>query len=165
MNSTHDISQTVPTNYKEALKSEENENWKSAMNDEMNSMRKENVFLTVNINTALQETPRESILRTKWVFVKKSKPERYKARLVARGFRQIQGINFDETFAPTPTFNALWLLFSTASLMKWEIKTFNVKVAFLHSFIDKPVFVWPLQGMEVPVHHVLKLNKALYGTK
>ncbi|MBW0541760.1 hypothetical protein O181_081475 [Austropuccinia psidii MF-1] len=165
MNSTHDMSHMIPTDYKEALKSAKSENWKSAMNKELNSMEEENVFSTVNINTALQQTPRESILSTKWVFVKKSKPERYKARLVARGFRQIQGINFDETFAPTPTFNALRLLFSTASMKKWEIRTFDVKVAFLHSFIDKPVFVWSPQGMEVPIHHVLKLNKALYGTK
>ncbi|MBW0539131.1 hypothetical protein O181_078846 [Austropuccinia psidii MF-1] len=44
-------------------------------------------------------------------------------------------------------------------------KTFNVKVAFLHSLIDKPVFVWPPMGMDIPKHKVLKLNKALYGTK
>ncbi|MBW0484572.1 hypothetical protein O181_024287 [Austropuccinia psidii MF-1] len=68
-------------------------------------------------------------------------------------------------FAPTPTLNALRLLFSTACLHKLPIKTFDVKVAFLHSLIDKPVFIWNPQGMTNEIFKVLKLKKALYGTK
>ncbi|MBW0511957.1 hypothetical protein O181_051672 [Austropuccinia psidii MF-1] len=128
-------------------------------------MNDEKVFTIVSLKEALEVVPRESILSSKWVFVKKTKPEQYKARLVARGFRQIQGINFEETFAPTLNFNALQLLFLTAALMKWEIRTFGVKVAFLHSFIDKLVYMWPPQGFSVPKHHLIKLEKALYGTK
>ncbi|MBW0533154.1 hypothetical protein O181_072869 [Austropuccinia psidii MF-1] len=138
LQSNCDISNMIPTNYKEAFKSNNFDDWKAAINDESARMNDEKVFKI---------------------------PERYKAQLVARGFRQIQGINFEETFAPTPTFNALRLLFSTAVLMKWEIKTFDVKVAFLHSFIDKPVYMWPPHGLQVPKHHLLKLEKALYGTK
>ncbi|MBW0478886.1 hypothetical protein O181_018601 [Austropuccinia psidii MF-1] len=126
-------------------------------------MKTEEVFVTVPLKDALKEVPHESILGTRWIFTKK--PERFKARLVARGFRQIHGINYDETFAPTPTFNSLRLLFSTACLKKWSIRTFDVKVAFLHSLIDKPVYIWPPMGMNVPKFSVLKLNKALYGTK
>ncbi|MBW0576385.1 hypothetical protein O181_116100, partial [Austropuccinia psidii MF-1] len=126
-------------------------------------MKEEEVFIMKNLKDALKEVPCESILSTKWVFVRK--PERFKARLVARGFRQIHGIYYEETFAPTPTFGALRLLFSIATTNNWPIKTFDVKVAFLHSIIDKPVYVWPPQGMNIPKHHVLKLHKALYGTK
>ncbi|MBW0527799.1 hypothetical protein O181_067514 [Austropuccinia psidii MF-1] len=165
MNSTHNISHMIPTDYNEALNSAKNKECKLAIKDKLASMDKEHMFLTIFISASRKEVPQERILSTKCVFVKKSKPEQYKARLVARGFRRIHGINLDETFAPTPTFNALRLLFLTTNLMKWKIKKFDVKVAFLHSFIDKPVFVWPLRGLEVPMHHILKLNKALYGTK
>ncbi|MBW0537604.1 hypothetical protein O181_077319 [Austropuccinia psidii MF-1] len=149
--------------YKEAMSSEEKIEWSLAIQEEMNSMKEENVFIVKNLNDALKEVPHESILSTKWVFVQK--PERFKARLVAQGFRQIHGINYKETFAPTPTFGALRLLFSIAVINNWPIKTFNFKVAFLHSIIDKPVYVWPPQGMNVPKYQVLKLHKALYGTE
>ncbi|MBW0543150.1 hypothetical protein O181_082865 [Austropuccinia psidii MF-1] len=163
ISSTTNLDIVLPTTYWEAIHSNERNEWIAAINDELESMVKEDVFETVELKRALAEVPHESILSTKWVFVKK--PERYKARLVARGFKQIQGVNYDETFAPTPTLNALRLLFSIACLKKWKIKTFDVKVAFLHSLIDKPVYVWNPQGMENKKFSVLKLKKALYGTK
>ncbi|MBW0478110.1 hypothetical protein O181_017825 [Austropuccinia psidii MF-1] len=126
-------------------------------------MDEEGVFKLIDLKHALSIVPHDSILSTQWVFVKK--PERYKARLVARGFKQIHGINYDETFAPTPTFNALRLLFLTALLNKWPVKMFDIKVAFLHSMIDKPVFLWCPQGLKIPKFKVLALKKALYGTK
>ncbi|MBW0540441.1 hypothetical protein O181_080156 [Austropuccinia psidii MF-1] len=153
----------VPSNYREAMVSINKTDWVGAIDEEIGSMVTEKVFTPSDLHDALKEVPHQSILGTKWVFTKK--PDRFKARLVARGFRQIPGINYDETFAPTPTFNSLQLLFSTACLKNWKICTFDVKVAFLHSIIDKPVYVWPPMGMNIPKNKVLKLNKALYGTK
>ncbi|MBW0542143.1 hypothetical protein O181_081858 [Austropuccinia psidii MF-1] len=83
------------------------EEWKKAMLEKLNSMTEQQVFVASNISEALQETPRESILRTKWVFAKKGSLERFKGWLVARGFQKIHGINFEETFSPTPAFGAL----------------------------------------------------------
>ncbi|MBW0535087.1 hypothetical protein O181_074802 [Austropuccinia psidii MF-1] len=165
LNSSCNISNILPMTYKESFESRDIVKWKAAINDELSSMNSEKVFTIVNLKEALKNVPRESILSSKWVFVKKNKPKRYKARLVARGFRQIQGINFEETFASTGTFNALRLLFSNATLMGWKIKTFDVKVTFLHSFIDKPVYMWPPQGLSIPKNHLVTLEKALYGTK
>ncbi|MBW0534653.1 hypothetical protein O181_074368 [Austropuccinia psidii MF-1] len=165
LNSSDNLSSALPTSYKEAMSSTQAALWQQAINDKLNSMTEQEVFMESNLQDALKEVPRESILSTKWVFAKKGKPERFKGRLVARGFRQIHGINFEETFAPTPTFGALRMLFLIACRKKWTIRTFDVKVAFLHSLIDKPVYVWPPNGMNVPKHHVLKLKKALYGTK
>ncbi|MBW0480340.1 hypothetical protein O181_020055 [Austropuccinia psidii MF-1] len=107
LNSSSDLTATLPTTYDEAMSSAQAKEWKKAMSEELNSMEEQQVFVASNINEALKETPRESILSTKWVFVKKASPERFKGWLVARGFRQIHGINFEETFAPTPTFGAL----------------------------------------------------------
>ncbi|MBW0536702.1 hypothetical protein O181_076417 [Austropuccinia psidii MF-1] len=154
---------SIPATYKEALVSRNKTDWIRAIDEEIESMKTQAVFTPVLLKDALKEVPHESILGTRWIFAKK--PDRFKARLVARGFRQIHGINYDETFAPTPTFNSLRLLFSTAFLKHWKIRTFDVKVAFLHSLIDKPVYVWAPMGMDIPKYNVLKLNKALYGTK
>ncbi|MBW0541448.1 hypothetical protein O181_081163 [Austropuccinia psidii MF-1] len=165
MSKQHDLLNSMPTSYKDAMNSHESNNWSHAIKEELGSMAQENVFEITSLKDALAKVPHESICSTKWVFVKKDKPQRYKARLVARGFRQIHGINYEETFAPTPTFGALRLLFSTACLNSWEVRTFDVKVAFLHSIIDKPVFIWPPQGMCIPKFNVFKLKKALYGTK
>ncbi|MBW0553306.1 hypothetical protein O181_093021 [Austropuccinia psidii MF-1] len=149
--------------YCDVISSTEKNEWLGAIKEELKRMDEGKVFDIVDLRYALSIVPHESILSTKWVFVKK--PENYKARLVARGFKQIHGINYEETFAPTPTFNALRLLFSTALLKEWPIKIFDVKVAFLHSVIDKPVFLWCPQGMNIPKFKVLALRKALYWMK
>ncbi|MBW0476445.1 hypothetical protein O181_016160 [Austropuccinia psidii MF-1] len=163
MTTESDPGNVLPTTYRDAMSSPEKSEWLGAINKDLNSMDEEGVFEIIHLKHALLIVPHDSILSTKWVFVKK--PECYKARLVARGFKQIHGINYDETFAVTPTFNALRLLFSTALLNKWPVKTFDIKVAFLHSMIDIPVFIWCPQGLNIPKFKVLALKKVLYGTK
>ncbi|MBW0538836.1 hypothetical protein O181_078551 [Austropuccinia psidii MF-1] len=157
------LESSIRSTYHKAMISKHNTNWTQAIDEEIESMQTEDVFVPVDLNVASKEVPHESILRTKWVFTEK--PERFKARLVARSFCQIHGINYDETFAPTLTFNSLRLIFSTACLNDWKIRTFYVKVAFLHRFIDKPVYIWPPLGIKVPKLKVFKLKKALYGKK
>ncbi|MBW0538815.1 hypothetical protein O181_078530 [Austropuccinia psidii MF-1] len=165
INLGHDVVDIIPVSYDEALISAELDGWKQAISEELQCMKDQDVFEFHDLGDALQEVPRESILSTKWVFTKKTRPRKFKSRLVARGFCQIHGINFKETFAPTPTFGALRMLFSIACQHAWPVFTFDVKVAFLHSLIDKPVYLWPPKGIKVPPHSVLKLKKALYGTK
>ncbi|MBW0503131.1 hypothetical protein O181_042846 [Austropuccinia psidii MF-1] len=165
LNSKNDMPDILPSSYKEAMQSDESNDWSNAIDEELRSMEEEKVFEITDLSRALREVPHESICSTKWVFVKKQKPQRFKARLVARGFCQIHGINYEETFAPTPTFSTLRLLFLTACINRWEIRTFDMKVAFLHSFIDKPVYIWAPQSMSLLKYSVLKLKKALYGTK
>ncbi|MBW0580557.1 hypothetical protein O181_120272 [Austropuccinia psidii MF-1] len=118
----------LPNSYHEAIKSANRNQWIKAMKDRLNSMIEENLFKRVGLKQALAKVPHESILSTKWLFVKK--PERYKPGLVARGFRKIHGINYEETFAPTPTFNALRLLFSTACLKNGQSKPLTSKLPF-----------------------------------
>ncbi|MBW0489815.1 hypothetical protein O181_029530 [Austropuccinia psidii MF-1] len=107
LNNENAIPDILPSSYKEAMGSEESSDWLNAIEDELKSMEEESVFEVTNLHQALAEVPHESICSKKWVFVKKQKPQRFKARLVARGFCQIYGINYEETFAPTPTFGAL----------------------------------------------------------
>ncbi|MBW0534066.1 hypothetical protein O181_073781 [Austropuccinia psidii MF-1] len=130
LNSSSDLTAALPITYDKAMSSLQAKEWKKAIVEELNSMTEQQVFVTSNISEVLKEKPRNSMLSTKWVFSKKGSPECFKGWLVARGFRQIHGINFEETFAPRPTFGALQLLFSIACKKKWKVCTFDVKVAF-----------------------------------
>ncbi|MBW0499299.1 hypothetical protein O181_039014 [Austropuccinia psidii MF-1] len=107
LNSSNNPTEALPMTYNKAMSSLQAEEWKKAMLEGLNSMTEKKVFVSSNISKALKETPRESILSTKWVFAIKGSPERFKGWLVARGFQKIHGINFEETFAPMPTFGAL----------------------------------------------------------
>ncbi|MBW0524975.1 hypothetical protein O181_064690 [Austropuccinia psidii MF-1] len=165
LNTSHDMASTTPTSYKDAINLKEADRLQEAISQELESIKVEKVFKTISLSQVLKSTKRENLLSTKWVFVKKLTPLRFKARLVARVFRKIQGINFDETFAPTPTFATLRLLLAISCKHRWPLKTFDLKVAFLHSYIDMLVYVWPPKGLETDQNTILQLNKALYGTK
>ncbi|MBW0491794.1 hypothetical protein O181_031509 [Austropuccinia psidii MF-1] len=149
LNTQSNLCDVILTSLKEVSLLPDKELWEEAMNDEITSMEEEKVFELTDLSTVLKTQKISDILSSKWVFAKKTAPLCYKARLVARGFQQTRGINFEETFAPTLTFGALWLLLSIAISNNWTIKTFDVKVAFLHSIINMPVFIWPPQGMAV----------------
>ncbi|MBW0481181.1 hypothetical protein O181_020896 [Austropuccinia psidii MF-1] len=165
LNTQFNLCDVIPTSLKEISLLPDKELWEKAMNDEITSMVEEEVFELTDLSTVLQTQQVSNILSSKWVFAKKTAPLRYKACLVARGFRQTRGINFEETFALTLTFGALRLLLSMAISNNWAIKTFDMKVAFLHSIIDMPIFIWLPQGMAIGHGKVCKLKKALYGMK
>jgi hypothetical protein len=99
----------------------------------------------------------------KWVYkVKRDECDaivKYKARLVAYGFVQREGINFEEVFAPVARMESVRLLVAMAAVKDWRVHHLDVKSAFLNGELVKTVFV---KGAE---HKVLKLRKALYGLR
>ncbi|MBW0494943.1 hypothetical protein O181_034658 [Austropuccinia psidii MF-1] len=86
MNSSHDMNDILPTSYNEALKSREANNWKEAIVEEIKIMRDENLFKTIPLSHVSKSTKRADILSTRWVFVKKLAPLRFKERLVEQVF-------------------------------------------------------------------------------
>jgi len=105
----------------------------------------------------------------KWVYKIKTKSdgsvERYKARLVARGFQQAHGRDYDETFAPVAHMTSVRTLIAVAATRSWKISQMDVKNAFLHGDLHEEVFMQPPPGVEAPAGHVCRLRKALYGLK
>ncbi|GKF53523.1 putative ribonuclease H-like domain-containing protein, partial [Tanacetum coccineum] len=106
---------------------------------------------------------------TKWVF-KNKRDERSivvknKARLVAQGFRQEEGIYYDEVFAPVARIEAIRLFLAFASFMRFPIYQMDVKIAFLYGTIEEEVYVHQPPGFVNPAHpnKVYKVIKALYG--
>jgi hypothetical protein len=92
---------------------------------------------------------------------------RNKARLVVKGFSQVEGLDFGETFAPVARLEAIRILLAYASHHEIKLYQMDVKSAFLNGFINELVYVGQPPGFEDPRYpnHVYRLSKALYGLK
>ena len=156
------VSTIEPKNVNEALK---DESWIMAMQDELNQFVRNDVWILV-------PPPRsQTIIGTKWVFRNKMDENgvvsRNKARLVAQGYNQQEGIDYDETFAPVARLESIRILLAYACAHNFKLFQMDVKSAFLNGVISEEVYVAQPPGFvdfEKP-NHVFKLKKALYGLK
>nr|GEU30989.1 retrovirus-related Pol polyprotein from transposon TNT 1-94 [Tanacetum cinerariifolium] len=122
--------------------------------------------------TKLVPQPRNmTIIETKWVFRNKlddnSVVSRNKAKLVAQGYNQQEGIDYDETYAPVARLESIRILLAYACASDFKLFQMDVNSAFLSIFINEEVYVAQPSGFidfEKP-NHVYKLKKALYGLK
>jgi hypothetical protein len=111
------------------------------------------------------------VVTSKWLYKLKHAAdgsiEKYKSRFVARGFSQVEGVDYDETFAPVARYTSIRAVISIAAEMGWKIHHMDVKTAFLNGLIEEEVYIEQPLGFEVPGResHVCRLKKALYGLK
>ena len=111
------------------------------------------------------------VIGTKWIFKNKTDEDeeiiRNKSRLVAQGYTQVEGVDFDESFAPMARLKSICILMSIAYTMNFKHYQMDVKCAFLNGYLNEEVFVEQPKGFEDPhfPDHVLRLKKALYGLK
>jgi hypothetical protein len=121
--------------------------------------------------TLVPQPPRVNVIDSKWVFkVKKHSDgsiERYKARLVARGFRQRYGLDYEDTFSPVVKPTTIRLLLSSAVTRGWSLRQLDVQNAFLHGLLEEEVYMRQPPGFSDPDRpdHIGRLTKALYGLK
>jgi histone deacetylase 1/2 len=113
----------------------------------------------------------QTIIDCKWVFKIKRKAngtiDRYKTRLVAKGFKQRYGIGYEDTFSPVVKATTIRLILSLAVSQGWYLYQLDVQNAFLHGILEEDVFMRQPPGYankQTP-NYVCKLDKALYGLK
>ncbi|KAK8559182.1 hypothetical protein V6N12_042464 [Hibiscus sabdariffa] len=137
-----------PKTYQEAVSSPDSEKWLEAMRSEMDSMSDNQVWTLV-------EPPEEiKPIGCKWVFKKKTdmdgNVQTYKGRLVTKGYRQIHGIDYDETFSPVAMFKSIRILLAIAAFHDYEIWQMDVKTAFLNGKLEEDVYMTQPEGFVTP---------------
>ncbi|GJS75170.1 retrovirus-related pol polyprotein from transposon TNT 1-94 [Tanacetum coccineum] len=130
-----------------------------------------NQFIANDVWELVPQPKNMTIIGTKWVFRNKLDENgvvsRNKARLVAQGYNQQEGIDYDETYAPVARLESIRILLAYACALDFKLFQMDVKSAFLNGFINEEVYVAQPPGFidfEKP-DHVYKLKKALYGLK
>ncbi|GKA04609.1 retrovirus-related pol polyprotein from transposon TNT 1-94 [Tanacetum coccineum] len=163
------ISTIEPKNVNEALT---DDSWIVAMQEELNQ------FIANDVWELVPQPRNMKIIGTKWVFRNKLDENgivsQNKARLVAQGYNQQEGIDYDETYAPVARLESIRILLAYACALDFKLFQngefgffFIKKSAFLNGFINEEVYVAQPPGFidfEKP-DHVYKLKKALYGLK
>jgi hypothetical protein len=120
---------------------------------------------------SLVERPKQNIIVAKWIFHNKQDGygvvTRSKAWLIAKGYLQVEGFDFDETFAPVARLESIRMLLTYATQYDFKIYQMDVKSAFLNGPIKEEVYVEQPPNFESKVYlnHVYKLHKTLYGLK
>lgn len=153
----------VPITVEEALASPQAGFWKEAMDAEMASLWENGTWQLVEAPIGVQP------IDVKWVFDLKRDSMgnivRFKARLVARGFQQKEGIDFNDTFAPVSKYSTTRAVLAVATAEGWDIQQLDVKTAFLQGRLEEQVFVKQPPYYSDGSGRVCLLFKALYGLK
>ncbi|CAI7808522.1 unnamed protein product [Closterium sp. NIES-54] len=152
-----------PATVEEALGGPQKEEWKAAMDAELNS-------LIENETWELVELPEGRWpISSKWVFKVKSGAdgalERFKSRLVAKGFQQKEKVDFGEIFAPVVKPVTLRTVLAGAAVKGWHVKQMDITTAFLNGILLEDINMAQPDGYEDGTSRVCKLKKAIYGLK
>lgn len=139
--------------------------WKNAMEEEMSMIKK-------NKTWELVDKPEDrKIIGVKWVFRTKLNAycsvNKYKAILVVKGYAQIFGVDYSETFAPVSRLDTIRLVLVVAAQKGWKVFQLNLKSTFLHGVLQEEIYVEQSEGFVVQGKEdkVYLLKKALYGLK
>jgi hypothetical protein len=140
------ITDSEPTTFEQAAAQQV---WRDAMQEEYDSIMRNDVWEVV---------PRlegKSVVTSRWLYKIKyaadGNIEKHKARFVARGFSQVEGIDYDETFAPVARYTSIKSIMAIATEMGWKIHQMDVKITFLNGLIEE-VYISQPQGFEVFGH-------------
>ena len=157
----------VQPSYEEARLRSDWPEWKKAIDVELQNLKEAGTWDVVERPSGV------NIVDSKWVFRLKKDAEgkivKWKARLVARGFTQVQGVDYFETFAPVARLAFIQLILAVAARNDWEIRMFDFHSAYLNGVLSDGETIY----MEQPPNHevadrsqyVVKLRKSLYGLK
>ena len=154
-----------PKTIGEALQGPHSEKWRKTMQSEMDSLRENGVYEIVDRPVG------KKVVQSKWVLRVKTNElgeiEKYKARVVAKGYSQVEGIDYDQTFSPTVRFESIRQLVALGTSKGMEMHQMDVTTAFLYAPLEEEVFMQQPEGTikKGEEGKVMRLLKCLYGLK
>ena len=154
------VDQDEPNTYHEVMMSPDSEKWLQAMKSEMQSMYDNQVWNLVD--------PLEGVMVIGCKWVHKIKHDMtFKSQLVAKGFKQTHGIDYDETFSLVVMLKSIRILLAIAAYYDYEIWKMDVKVTFLNGNLLENVYMTQLEVFFDPKYpnRVCKLQRSIYGLK
>lgn len=156
------ITVSEPEDYEEAKK---DQRWIAAMKEELSMIEKNKTWILV-------ERPQDrKVTGVKWVYRTKlfadGSVNKHKARLVVKGYAQVFGVDYSDTFAPVARLDTIRLLLAVAAQMNQRVYQLDVKSAFLNGVSQEEIYVEQPDGFEKKREEdkVFLLKKALYGLK
>jgi len=152
---------TLPKSAKDVEDSPRKNEWMKAIQSELNSLKERDVFEVV-------PTPPRKLMKTKWVFTVKTEGEeitKFKARLCAKGYSQIPGIDYRDTYASVVNISTIRALMAMAAKENLFIRQIDVKTAYLYSKLDEDLYMETPQYAPSEPGHCWRLKRALYGTR
>jgi len=131
LNTDEKVQDSEPKNFKEGLESKETRDWLKATNEEILSLEKNQTWKLVSL------PKNQKVVGSKWVFKKKEgipgvEAPRYKERLVAKGFTQLEEIDYNEIFSPVVKHCSIRVLMAIVNMYDLELEHMDVNTAFLH---------------------------------
>ncbi|KAL0394696.1 UNVERIFIED_CONTAM: Retrovirus-related Pol polyprotein from transposon TNT 1-94 [Sesamum latifolium] len=154
-----------PRTYGEAMSDIDSDKWLEAMKSKMDSMGSNQVWSLVYPPKGVRS------IGCKWVYKYKLGADRevtaFKTRLVAKGYTQQPGVDFDETYSPVAMAKSIRILLAIAAWYEYEIWQINVITAFLNSFIEEEIFMDQPEGFTSvrEEQKVYRLQRSIYGLK
>ena len=164
----YEMDETVPKTYEDAEQSEDWPEWRLAIESELESLHKYDTWDEVDPET-LEKHEVEKMVGSRWIFAlkrnSKGKVIRYKARLVAQGYSQVEGRDYGETYSPVASRTTLRIVMSLAAQMDLDLQQMDVSTAFLNAKLAEDEQMLMKTPTGVSKTGVVKLKRALYGLK
>ena len=133
------------------------------MDDELDSLQDNKTWELVTF------PPGRKLVQCKWIYKTKlvvdGTTTKYKARLVSKGYSQVHGLEYNETFTHVARMDSIRLVLAIAALKKWEVHHIDVKSAFPHGDLEEEIYMRQPEGYTEDSSFVCKLGKYLYGIK
>ena len=148
---------------REAMEGEDAQLWKEAIRKELEGLESMGTWKIVDHPPGVLLVDSKIVLRLK--LDADGVPLKHKARLVARGFTQREGVDYQETFSPVAPLGAIRAILALAVQNDWEVHALDITMAYLNSTLKETIFMKPPEGSGVPAGKVYKVVKGLYGLK
>ena len=155
-----------PLTFTDACRSKDKSQWFQAMQEEMDSFQKNNTW------TLVQRSPHQKVIGCGWIFKRKleilsAKPAWFKARVVAKGYSQVEGIDYHEVFSPVVKHTSIRLVLAMVALYDLELEQLELKTIFLHGNLEEMIFIeQPIGFVKKGVENlVCQFQRSLYSLK